>query len=114
MDQHFYNIAKTVSQYCKKFDFEVYDVIRHRLLDTCSVDLYPPDTLVETLTQQSSMRSNMHVISNRLSFNEEGVACSIPSKITTSYTKADPQAFASVAEAIKVRFADLFHWGNRM
>ena len=60
------------------------------------------DTLVETLTQQSSVRSNMHVISNRLDFNQEGVASDIPSKIITSYTKADAKAFETVADAIKV------------
>ncbi len=60
------------------------------------------DTLVETLTQQSSVRGNMHVISNRLSFNEEGVASAIPANITTSYTKADPKAFQPVEEYIKV------------
>ena len=44
----------------------------------------------------------MHVISNRLKFNEEGVACDIPQQIITSYTKGDTKSLHSVADAIRV------------
>ena len=56
---------------------------------------------METIGQQAKIRSNMHFISNKLKFGEDGVVCDIPDHITTSYTKADPNAFAPVAETIK-------------
>ena len=49
------------------------------------------DTLVETLTQQSSVLSKMHV-------NQKGVASDIPYRTITSYTKAAK----TVANAIEV------------
>ncbi len=65
-------------------------------------NLASPDTLMETIGQQAKVRSNMHFISNKLKFGEDGVVSDIPNPIITSYTKADPKAFSQVAGAIKV------------
>lgn len=54
------------------------------------------------IKQQAGIRRNMHFISNKLNFGENGIVTDIPEQIITSYTKGDPGAFASVAEEIRV------------
>ena len=60
---------------------------------------------METIRQQSFIRSNMLFVSNKLRFGADDVVCDVPSQIITSYTKGDKKAFASVSDKIKVCMA---------
>lgn len=61
------------------------------------------DTILETLKQHSTIRSNMRVISNEMVFDESGVACGCSEPVIHSYSKGkSPEQFASVQDWIEV------------
>lgn len=61
------------------------------------------DTILETLKQHSTIRSNMRVISNQMLFDESGIACGFSEPVIHSYSKGkSPEQFSSVQDWIEV------------
>ena len=61
------------------------------------------DTLLETVRQFSTLRPNMHVVSNRLIFDEAGVATGHTQPLVHSYNKGkSPEQLAAVEPFIEV------------
>ena len=63
------------------------------------------DTLLEVFKQYSEVRSNMHVVSNRLIFDEEEIAVGHSEPLVHSYNKGkSPEQLAEVAPFIEVHY----------
>lgn len=63
------------------------------------------DTIVETLKQHSTIRSNTRVISNSMIFDDSGVACGFTEPVIHSYSKGkSPDQFVDVQDWIEVHF----------
>lgn len=63
------------------------------------------DTLLEVFRQFSKVRPNMHVVSNRLIFDDAGIAVGHSDPLVHSYNKGkSPEQLAAVAPFIEVMF----------
>ena len=61
------------------------------------------DTITETLSQYSSIRKNMRIISNRMLFDSSGVACGFSHPVIHSYNKGRfGEQFRTVFDEVKV------------
>ncbi len=61
------------------------------------------DSLTEILKQQGPVSDNVHIVSNRLVFEEGGVAVDYQKPVIHSYKKGSiPDHFEDVKESIKV------------
>ena len=62
------------------------------------------DSILEVFGQLSVLRPNMHVVSNRLIFNETGIAIGHSQPLVHSYNKGkSPEQLATVEPFIEVR-----------
>ena len=62
------------------------------------------DTITETLSQRSSIRKNMRVISNRMLFDSSGVSYGFSHPVIHSYNKGhSAEQFSTVFDEVKVR-----------
>ena len=61
------------------------------------------DTILETLKQHSTIRSNMRIVSNSMVFDDSGVARSFTEPVIHSYSKGkSPEQFAGLHNWIEV------------